>query len=65
MVSEEADVLSEARVNLPTVNHTEAGNSGNNTRVKITTTIDAAVKTQCFATSAVIAMHNQATGIQK
>ena len=45
-----------------TVNHTQAGNNGNNTKVKITTTIDFATKTQRFTTSAVIAMHhNQGT----
>ena len=49
IISEESDVLFEARINLPTVNHTEAGNRGNNTKlVKITTTIDAAIKKQCF-----------------
>ena len=49
IISEESDVLFEARIDLPTVNHTEAGNRGNNTKlVKITTTIDAAIKKQCF-----------------
>ena len=43
------------------LNSTEAGNSDNNTKVKITTTIDAAIKTQCFTTSVAIAMHNQGT----
>ena len=65
MVPEEAYVLSvvgyEAVVNLPTVNSTEAGNSDNNTKVKITTTIDAAIKTQCFATGAAIAMRGKLT----
>ena len=65
MVPEEAYVLSvvgyEAVVNLPTVNSTEAGNSDNNTKVKITTTIDAANKTQYFTTSAAIAMYIQDT----
>ena len=41
--------------------HTEAANSGNNTKVKITTTIDAAIKTQCFATGAAIAMRGKLT----